>query len=353
MIIGSFLIATCLNSSPMTTRIIAQNEIRAQILKVLSGYCFRERVPHNPRICILSPWMSDVELQIDKAVFALDETWFGLDYGIASINLSYALLLLRLDFGATIEIITLPPNEQNYGNSALFHQRLLEFLDEIGCNVYLNESLHSKLILSNDSALIGSFNLSKSALYEREEIGITLDDIGNLTVLDEYANRIIHSSVPYGYTANAHMRTKLLDAPLPSRITRGVLYENLVWIYYGHSDLEPFEYGEFLRDEVDIEGIYSKYIVTRIASDLEGFYVKALLAYLQPPTAMSLNEDSIEKKLRKLHSILGYTGKFDLEEMTNFINARFGRQHFPRMALKMKSMPKVDDEVTPSWAGNS
>jgi hypothetical protein len=337
----------------MTTKIIAQDEIRAEILKVLSGYCFRERRSHNPRICILSPWISDVELQLDNAVYALDDIWFGLDYGIASINLSYALLLLRLDFGATIEIVTLPPNEKNYGDSAYFHQQLLEFLDEIGCNIYLNESVHSKLILSNDSALIGSFNLSKSALYDREEIGISLDDIGNLAILDGYARKIVHSSIPYGYTANAHMETKLLEEPLPSKITRGVLYENLVWMYYGHSGLDSTDYGEFLRTGVGIEGIYSKYIVTKIASDLEGFYVKALLAYLQLPAAMSLNEDSVEKKLARLHSILGYTGKFDLQEITNFINARFGRHHFPRIALKMKPMPRVDGEVTPSWASNS
>jgi hypothetical protein len=337
----------------MTTKIIAQDEIRVQILKVLSGYCFRERRSHNPRICILSPWISDVELQLDNTTYALDDIWFGLDYGIASINLSYALLLLKLDFGATIEIVTLPPNEENYGDSAYFHKQLLEFLDEIGCNVYLNKSVHSKLILSNDSALIGSFNLTKSALYDREEIGISLDDIGNLAILDDYTREIVRSSVPYGYTANTHMETKLLEYPLPSKITRGVLYEQLVWIYYGHSGLDSTDYGEFLREEVGIEGIYSKYIVAKIASDLEGFYVNALLTYLQPPTAMSLNEDSIEKKLSRLNSILGYTGKFDLEEITNFIKARLGRQHFPRIALKMKKMPKIDGEVTPSWASNS
>lgn len=276
----------------------------------------------------MSPWISDVELQIDDAVRALDDLWFGLDYGIASINLPYALLLLRLDFGATIEIVTLPPNEENYGDSAYFHQQLLEFLDEIGCNVYLNKSLHSKLILSNDSALIGSFNLSKSALYDREEIGISLDDIGNLAILDDYARKIIQSSVPYGYAANAHMETKLLDEPLPSKTTRGILYQNIVWIYHDHSGLDSYDYGNFLRDGVGIEGIYSKYIVARLASDLEDFYVKALLAYLQPPTAMSLNEDNVEKKLGRLNSILGYTGKFDLEEITNFIKARFARQHF-------------------------
>lgn len=337
----------------MTTKIIAQDEIRAEILKVLSGYCFRERHAHNPKICILSPWISDVELQLDKAIFALDDMWFGLDYGIASINLSYALLLLKLDFGAAIEIVTLPPNEENYGKSAYFHKQLLEFLDEIGCNIYLNKNVHSKLILSNDSALIGSFNLSKSALYDREEIGISLDDISNLAILDDYARRIVHESDPYGYTVNANMETKLLENPLPSKITRGVLYEELVWIYYDRSSLDSTDYGEFLREGVGIEGIYSKYIVSTIASNLEGFYVNALLAYLQSPAAMSLNEDSIEKKLAKLNSIFGYTGKFDLEEITNFIEARLGRQHFPRIALKMKRMPKVDGEVTPDGVSNS
>lgn len=335
----------------MTTKIIAKEEIRAQILKVLSGYCFRERKTQYPTVCILSPWISDVELEIDLDVYALDDIWFGLDYGIKSINLAYALLLLRLDFGAKIEIVTLPPNEQNYGNGAFYHQQLLEFLDEIGCSVYLNTSLHSKLILSNDSALLGSFNLSKSALYNREEVGVSIDDISNLKILDDYVRDIIFSSEPYGYTAKtSHKLHFNREESFPSRITRGILYERLVEAYYGRSQINETEYGEFLREGIGLEGIYSKYIIYEIASELDRFYIKALLAYIQPSTRYFPNQDSDDKKLERLRVLFDYEGGFDVEEITKFVKAKFVRKYLPKIKLKMERMPKVKGEVTPKWA---
>jgi phosphatidylserine/phosphatidylglycerophosphate/cardiolipin synthase-like enzyme len=328
----------------MTTKIISREDIRAHILKVLSGYCFRQRQSQNPKICILSPWISDVQLEINPEVFASDDLWFGLDYGIASINFAYALLLLRLQFGAKIEVVTLPPNEKNYGESAFFHQQLLQFLDEIGCDIYLNSDLHSKLILSNDSALLGSFNLSQAALYNREEIGVVLDDIGNLATLDDYVKTVISSSVPYGYSPNAHKIRLFPDEKPPLKITRGILYEQIIFSYYGYEALEPYTYNEFLQDMVGVDGIYSKYVVANLAVDLERFYIRSLLTYLQPPKPISLNEDSNEKKLCELRSRFDYQGKFNLEEITTFLKSKLVRDHFPKIELRMKAMPKVEGE---------
>jgi hypothetical protein len=56
----------------MTTKIIQDKEIRAHVLKVLSGYCFRERHTENPSVRILSPWISDVQLELDSGVLELD-----------------------------------------------------------------------------------------------------------------------------------------------------------------------------------------------------------------------------------------------------------------------------------------
>jgi hypothetical protein len=332
----------------MTTKIISKEEISAHILRVLSGYCFRERKLNNPRICILSPWISDVQLELDKGTFDLDDMWFGLDYGIASINLSFALLLLRLDFGAQIEIVTLPPTQKNYGKRAYYCQGLLTFLDEIGCHIYLNSKLHSKLIISNDSALLGSFNLSKSALYEREEIGVSIDDIGNLRKLENYFENVVHSSEIYGISPIVNFYPWDGHGEKNDRITRGTLFQMVVQFYYNRLQVDSDEYGNFIRDMVGLEGIYSKYIIQEIASDIEGFYTKTLLAYLDPPPNWSLNMDSDDHKLQNFQKLLNYKGKFDVQEITKFVKEKYARPCIPKIKLKLRTMPRTKGE--PYWS---
>ena len=72
----------------MTTKILMKEQIKSEVLKVLSGYCFDIRKPDSPKITLLSPWISNVELQLDTEVYELDEMWFGHDYGITSISLA-------------------------------------------------------------------------------------------------------------------------------------------------------------------------------------------------------------------------------------------------------------------------
>jgi hypothetical protein len=130
----------------MTTRILLKNRIRAEVLKVLSGFCFVERHREIPCIIILSPWISNVQLDIDKEFLKSDKFHFGRDYGIRSINLPYALLLLKVEFGAHIIIVTLPPTERNYNSSLVSYVRnLLDFLDEIGCARELSSKTFTEL----------------------------------------------------------------------------------------------------------------------------------------------------------------------------------------------------------------
>ena len=332
----------------MTTKIISNEEISARILRVLSGYCFRERKLHNPRICILSPWISDVQLELDKGTFDLDDLWFGLDYGIASINLSFALLLLRLDFGAQIEIVTLPPTSKNYPNGAYYVQGLLTFLDEIGCHIYLNSKLHSKLILSNDSALLGSFNLSNAALYDREEIGVSIDDIGNLKNLENYFENVVRSSETFGISPKVNFMPLGFNQ-VNDRLTRGTLFQMIVQFYYNRLQVDSYDYGNFIRDMVGVKGIYSKYIIQEIASDLEGFYTKTLLAYIDPPPNWSLNMDSDDRKLHNFRKLIGYEGKFNVQEIIKFVKEKYSRPSITKIKLKLRTMPRTKGEVTPKW----
>jgi len=46
----------------------------------------------------------------------------------------------------------------NYHDGWLRAKTLLDFLDEIGCEIFVNPKLNSKLLLANDLALLGSFN---------------------------------------------------------------------------------------------------------------------------------------------------------------------------------------------------
>ena len=317
----------------MTVKILLKDQIRAQVLKILSGFCFRERHPTNPKIQILSPWISDVQLEIDAEVFELDALWFGLDYGIRSINLPYALLLLKLDFGANIDIVTLPATERNYGDRASWVRNLLDFLDEIGCSIFINPDLHSKLILSNDLALVGSFNLSKSALYDREEIGVSIDDMSNLNVLEQYADNLIHSSTPYGHTVRAY--SHFASLPIDAKVTRGWLYEEIVKEYFGKPFLPRTLFDEFLIDHIiDAKVYYLDDVVKELALDLDAFYVKAITTYLE--TA----HQSKEKKLQYLKSQFDYKGEYEIGKVLDFLKTKLAREHIPKLRLRIISMKK-------------
>ena len=323
----------------MTVTILLKDQIRAQILKILSGYCFRQRKPSDPYICILSPWISDVQLEIDAEVFELDELWFGLDYGIRSINLPYALLLLKLDFGAKIEIVTLPATKRNYGDRSSWVKNLLDFLDEIGCNVFINSDLHSKLMLSNDLALVGSFNLSKSALYDREEIGVSIDDMSNLNALEQYADDVIRSSTPYGYNVNA-MDSYVYSSPI-RKVTRGCLYEQIVGLWYGTyfpgrgRESAGGLFDEFLIDNIiDAKVYYLNDVVKELALDLDAFYVKVITTYLEAP------HQSKEEKLQFLKSRFDYKGTYEIGKILDFLRTILAREHIPKLRLRMLSMKK-------------
>jgi hypothetical protein len=321
----------------MGAEIIFKDKIRSQVLKVLSGYCFRERHRDYPNLYLLSPWISDVQLNIDDDVYKLDELWFGLDYGIQSINLSYALLLLRLQFGADLYIVTLPPNVKNYGDSASYHSTVLDFFDEIGCNVYVNQDLHAKLILSNDLALLGSFNLSKAAFYDREEICVSLDDISNLKILDEYVKNIIESSAPYGYSANLDPCERFpKDLSHPKKITRGWLYDEIVGEYFDTIRPDTLEYDEFLKDHIGTESFYSDGVISEVASDLERFYTRAVVKLLE---ARGKNK----RPLRHPHflgSNIDFQVETKLEDVTVLLHELLARPHFPKIPLRMKPIQR-------------
>ena len=300
----------------MTTKILMKDQIKSEVLKVLSGYCFEDRKPESPKIFILSPWISDVDLQLDERVYKLDTMWFGHDYGIYSITLPIALLYLRLDFGADIGIVTLPPIEKNYRHDATRARNLLDFLDEIGCSVFTNQDLHTKLILSNDLALIGSFNLTFPALWGREEIGVSVDDIENLQILEGYADNVRVSSKTHGYTGKVRFQRKPT-----SLVTRGLLFDMILEDYYSRTDLTPVDYHEFLFFHFGT--ITAPELLDRVTADLDAFYVKVLLAYLES------KEISDEQRLFFLRNNFYYQGKHEIGEILDFLATKFARNHIP------------------------
>lgn len=332
----------------MTHKILMKEQIKSWVLRVLSGYCFEERRPDFPEVYILSPWIKDVRLEIDKEVRELDESWFSGVYGIASINLPYALLLLKLE-GANINIITRPPTEKHYKRAWEDARTLLDFLDEIGCNVYANPDFHSKLILSNDIALLGSFNLSFSALWGREEIGVCIDDIENLRILERYAHEVISSSKPYGYTqqgrrqelahdkrAGRELSRELLArlgeyGPLKEddykpiySVTRGWLFEKII---DADSDFVEacggFSYAchEFLFHH--FKTILSYDLIKLAAPDLEAFYVSVFTTFLKSQPK--------ERRLQLLRRLFDYQGKNEIGKILDFLKTKFARTHVPNI----------------------
>ena len=316
----------------MTTKTIPNDRLRAEILKILSGY--RQRLQEIPKIYILSPRINDVQLETDAAILKLDELWFGLDYGILSINLAYAILLVKLVFGTEINIVTRDPAKEEEVKDKEYAQtayNLLDFLDEIGCRIFVKSSLHSTLILSNDLALAGSFDLSKP-VYDRKEIGISLNDPNDIKILEKHALESIASSTPYGYTAHAaHTGSSII-----AKATRGWLYEMIAEHYFPKASLSKRDSSNiFLTEHIGTKSVYLDSMVKEVASDIDTFYIKAILQAL-----MDGEDRSIERNFRFLSTLLGYEGQMEIEEVMNFLEAKFAREHVPKIPLRILSMPE-------------
>jgi len=348
----------------MTIQILFGDEIRSHVLKILSGECLYERRPEQPQLFILSPWISDVDIEFSD-LYVLKEkeeskfySYLFVDYNIKSINLPYALLLLKLHGGARVNIVTLPPREPNYSSDYLPRViTLLDFLDEIGCNVFVNSKLHSKLILANDLALLGSFNLSSSALYNREEIGISINDLDNLNKLEWYCRDVIYSSQPFGYSSLLNygspedrkfespsyvegMTPEEYDGLLKrwsesedarilherqlsryNRITRGWLLDEM--IKDAHPTLRGHEsYGEFFN----VTGGYDKFIKS-YASDLNLFYLMNLRRLISSRT-----------RKRLVNDVLGDKGDESTDSIMKFVCTKFARKTVPDIKLRVKSL---------------
>lgn len=340
------------------------------MLKILSGFCFRERDNLNPKVSILSPWISDVQLEIDQDIVALDPEYFNTIYCIASVNLAHDLFLLRTALGAEINILTLPPTEEFYRNRSQYMTEFLDFLDEIGCNIFVNSNLHAKLFLSNDNALVGSFNLSKAALYDREEIGISVDDIQNLKVLEKYFQEIVDISQPYGYTAklsklantNFSLKEIIARAREPTaylkdlervrsiehitphhgdlkvgfvreKVTRGWLYEDIVrlWNRLSFDQRKQNMAYVFLGERMKTSPYYDG-ILREASSDINNFYFRAFSVMLKPEWEES------EEYLSYLRQRFGYTGNADINDVLCFLSSLMARKAFPNRDLFLYSL---------------
>jgi hypothetical protein len=316
----------------MTAKIIPNDRIRAEMFQILSGYW--QRLCEFPKIYVLSPWISDVQLTIDADVLGLDESWFGLDCGIFSINLAYAMLLVKLVFGAEINIVTNDPLKDEKYRGQEYSQRafnLINFLDEVGCRVFLARNLHSTLIFTNDLALSGSFDLSKSEVYDENENGILINDLEDIKTFEKYAIDTINSSTLFGYTARAvHPGSSII-----AKATRGWLYETIAEHYFpkAHFSKRDSSYT-FLTEHIGTKSVYFDGMIKEIASDLETFYVNAILQAL-----MDGEDRSIERNFRFLQT-LGYKGKMEIEEAMNFLRTKLAREHVPKIPLRMLSTPE-------------
>ena len=319
----------------MTIQILLGDEIRSEVLKILSGACLFKRKPSTPKLYILSPWISNVDIEfsdlyVSKEAHKLKEKlerkggkingFLFWDFSIKSINLPYALLLLKLHGGCetrwrcNIDIVTLPPNEMNLDSDYLLKvKNLLDFLDEIGCNIFVNSKLHSKLLLANDLGLLGSFNLSSSALYYREEIGVSINDLDNLDRLEEYCWKVIRESQPYGYSS-------LLERDLSHRNqipkTRGWLLDYMIEHAF------HFGYGEFL----DITGGYDR-AMKYYCRDLNLFYLMNLRRLISSPRGKDLVKGSFD-----------YKGDESTDSIMEFVNSKFARKTVPDIRLRIKSL---------------
>jgi hypothetical protein len=326
----------------LVTQVILKEEIKSQVFKILSGISFEERFSQAPRISILSPWISDVQLEINDNVIALDPEYFKTIYRIASVNFAHNLLLLRTAMGTKITIVTLPPTEEFYKNRSQYIIEFLDFLDEIGCDVFVNANLHAKLFISNDNAFVGSFNLSKAAFYDREEIGVSIDDIQNLKSLEAYFKEVALASEPYGFTAKLRSHKKHIDGwfgsidsqrieAINEKVTRGWLYEDIVRLYgrYDSYNMKNVAY-DFLCEWMQIDPLYDD-MLKQISSNINNFYFRAFSTFLK-----ILPEES-QEYLVYLKKRFGYDGKANEGEIFRFLSSMLARKTFPDRQMLLYS----------------
>jgi len=320
----------------MTVQLLFGDEIRSHVLKILSGECLYERRLDYPMLYILSPWISDVDIEFsDLYIFNEKEkvvkgekidSFLFIDYNIKSINLPYALLLLKLHGGAEVNIVTLPPKEMNLPPDYLPKvETLLDFLDEIGCNVYVNSKLHSKLLLANDLALLGSFNLSSAALYYREEIGVSINDLDNLDRLEKHCLDVIRESKYYGYSC--FLRSLYYPKKYNNQVTRGWLIDKMIDVAYHEVNVGMREkYGDFLF----VTGGYDRAIKS-YAQDLALFYL------LNIRKLISSTEDWVEGR-DWVKDFFNYEGDDSVDSIMKFVNSKFARKTVPDIKLRIKSL---------------
>jgi hypothetical protein len=209
-------------------------------------------------------------------------------------------------------------------------------LDEIGCNIYVNPNLNSKLILANDLALIGPVDLSKPDLCNPEEIGVTMDDGANLRMLMQYVHGVISHSTPHGFTARA--RRLLHTRDFVSKTTRGWLFEGLVEQCFTDPEyldyLEPDSglFKEFVLDALSREVVYDYEIIGKVAADLSGFYSRAMLKYLKPQ-----QQKGVESRLHYLKDTFGYQGEYRVDKILGLLNSKLARVRLPEIPSRIEA----------------
>lgn len=165
-----------------------------------------------------------------------------------------------------------------------------------------------------------------------------INDLDDIKTLEKHAIDAINSSTPYGYTARAvHFGSSII-----AKATRGWLYEMIAEHYFpkAHFSKRDSSYT-FLTEHIGTKSVYFDGMVKEIASDLETFYVNAILQAL-----MDGENRSIERNFRFLQT-LGYRGKMEIEEVMNFLRTKLAREHVPKMPLRVLSTPEYYKKLSP------
>ena len=293
----------------MTTKVILANEIGNRIHDVFAGEYFL--LGREPCLHVLSPWISNVEIK--GKIPKMGPMSPQICYTFESIDLAHAILLARLLFDIEVNLVTKTPNQQTYSNP-VYVKSLLDFLDEIGCKVFLNDNLHSKLLYTGNMAIVGSLNLTKSALYEREEIAVSIDDLENLSILADYAKDVMEESEAYGYTA--------YDGKI-KKVTRG-------WLYH---ELGGRSFTEFQKYDLSIEDTLL---------NVETFYLE------------SISKLCMQKSLPPLYlrrqALQAYKGPYTSEDtVITFLKGVLGRKEFPKVDFRYKNINFDSEEFLKQW----
>jgi phosphatidylserine/phosphatidylglycerophosphate/cardiolipin synthase-like enzyme len=148
---------------------VTEENVAVIDVDLLIHECIRASEGKESFAYVISPFLSDYEISPSWSMFASNVI------NISDVDSFLDLLGLLKHSGVDINVVTRSPRDlakTTIDRRFIEKQaRLITMLDELGCEIRTNPSLHAKATVTSKGVLSGSFNLTKSGRMFNLETG--------------------------------------------------------------------------------------------------------------------------------------------------------------------------------------